>query len=385
MDEAGGSIPFPVTLIIFEKHMSNSNWYNDIQTSIAELTSQELLNSLNQFRGTERNIIADLFIKKIKNNKNFRPLIFYIGYCLAKGSKLVPIESLSSKERKIIGDVTAAIEIENIATYYINHYIDKKGDIKDAQDEKNRVLAGVMCRNIQQEIIEKLKIDIYLKLEISKILRKIDQDIASAQIYEVNAGTFKNLDSFKDENDFLEKYFERCRKISGQFYGRSVEIGYVLGKNSIARSAKKQMIVDFYTEMATLGQYGNDIGDYAPAESHSGTLEKNYYKDYGSDFKNQRLTYPNYLLLKRINNASDLNFISILLAEGFSNQATVRFIDLMKKYCVFSDCFSLLNNRFNEEKKKLSLPKSELRTLVSSSVIFVKSNKLISSVKKMIE
>lgn len=362
--------------------MSTSNWYNQIETSIANLTSQGLLDELNKFQGIEKQVLSGLFLKKIEKNKNFRPLVFYAGYCLSKGNDLIPIEKLSKKEKILISKVTAAIEIENIATYYINHYLDKKGDIIDEQDEKNRVLAGVMCRNIQQEIIEGLNINVEVKLEIMKILRMIDQDIAKAQVHEVNIGIFKNLDKFSD-NEFSEIYFERCRKISGQFYGRSAEIGYVIGANDIKKSENKKNITEFYREMATIGQFGNDIGDYAPAEKHSGTVEKNYYKDYGSDFKNQRLTYPNYLLLKRAKIEEHKKIISLVLKKGFTKQLTPQFLDVMKKLNIFEDCFELLNNKFNAEKKKLTIPKSELRTLISSSVIVMRSNKLINSIKKL--
>jgi geranylgeranyl pyrophosphate synthase len=364
--------------------MSTSDWYNEIEISIANLTSQGLFDALNKFEGIERLVLANLFEKKIKQNKNFRPLVFFIGYCLAKGDKIINVDDLSSKERDIIKDVTTAIEVENIATYYINHYLDRKSDIKDEQDEKNRVMAGVMCRNIQQSIIEKTDLNIEIKMDVIKILREIDQDIARAQIHEVNVGIFKNLSQFEDEDNFLKIYFERCRNISGQFYGRCAEIGYVIGSGGFANQENRQKIKNFYTEMATIGQFGNDIGDYASADTHTGTMEKNYYKDYGSDLRNQRLTYPNYLLLKRLKNDQDKEFISSIIENGFTNQSGLEFIALMNKLNVFKDCFLLLNKRFNEQKKKLDLPKSDLRTLISSSVIVMRSNKLINSVKKAI-
>ena len=363
--------------------MSTSNWYNKIETSIADLTSQGLLNELNKLQGIERKVLSGLFLKKIEKNKNFRPLVFYAGYCLSKGNNLIPIENLSEKEKILISKVTTAIEIENIATYYINHYLDKKGDIIDEQDEKNRVLAGIMCRNIQQEIIEELDLENEVKLEIIKILRLIDQDIAKAQVHEVNIGIFDKLNDFKSDDEFSKIYFERCRKISGQFYGRSAEIGYIVGANSTKDSKNKRTITEFYREMATIGQFGNDIGDYAPAEKHSGTVEKNYYKDYGSDFKNKRLTYPNYLLLKRVGNDEHKKIISLILENGFTEQLMPLFIDMMKKLDVFKDCFQLLNSKFNAQKKKLDIPKSKLRTLISSSVIVMRSNKLINSIKKL--
>lgn len=313
--------------------------------SVSNLTSQGLLNALNNFNGTEKEVLANLFIKKIKNNKNFRPLIFYIGYCLAKGLNIIPIDKLPKKEKDLIRDITASIEIENIATYYINHYIDQKCDIKDLTDEKNRVLAGVLCRNIQQEIIEKLTIDTKIKIEIMKILRKIDQDISRAQIFEVNRGIFKEFAYFKNEDAFLKEYLERCRKISGQFYGRSAEIGYITGAKSVAKSAKKKQLVEFYTEMATIGQFSNDIGDYALANMHSGTIEKNYYKDFGSDLKNQRLTYPNYLLLKRVNDINDFMLIYSIISEGFSDKTALEFIKLMNKLHVFKDSLLLLDRK----------------------------------------
>jgi geranylgeranyl pyrophosphate synthase len=363
--------------------MSTSEWYNQIETSIANLTTQGLLRALNKFNNKEREILSSLFIKKIEKNKNFRPLVFYIGYCLAKG-EFISVDSLSAEEKKLISDITASIEAENIATYYINHYIDQKCDIKDKQDEKNRVLAGILSNNIAQAIIENTNLNTEIKLELIRLINLIDMDIAKAQIYEINTGIFKNIDYFENEEEFLRVYFERCRKISGQFYGRSAEMGYIIGSNSIEKGEEKIKIEKFYTEMIALLQFSNDIGDYALPNMHSGTLEKNFYKDFGSDFKNKRLTYPNYLLLKRATNKEDQNIIENILLNGFNDVNTKNFITLMKNYSIFQDCFKLLNYTFNQEKKKLWLPASNLRKLISSSVIIVRSNKLLTTIKKMI-
>lgn len=375
MGEAVGSIPTPIT-------MSNSDWYNQIETSVSDLTSRELNKALHKFDGVEKDVLSSLFIRKIEKNKNFRPLVFYVGYCLAKG-KLLEINDLSDEEKMLIGKVTAAIEAENIATYYINHYLDNKGDIQDKKDEKNRVLAGIMSRDIAQALIEQINIDEKIKLRLVQLIKEIDADICSAQIYEVNTGTFNNMSLFSDETDFLKNYFDRCQNVSGQFYGRCAEMGYIIGSRSVEDTDEKRNLVTFYTEMITLLQYANDIGDYALPATHSGTVEKNFYKDYGSDFKNQHLTYPNYLLLKRATDPNDRQAIKDMLDEGFTDENMARFIKMMNKYEVFSDCFKLLNTRFNEEKKKLWLSPSPLRSLISSSVIIVRSNKLLTSIKKL--
>jgi len=364
--------------------MATSEWYNNIETSIANLTTKGLQKAFNKFEGKDKEVLSNLFVKKIEKNKNFRPLVFYVGYCLAKGNDLIPVESLNEEEKDLIADVTASIEVENIATYYVNHYLDQKGDIKDKQDEKNRVLAGILSNTLAQEIVENTNLEVALKAELIRLINQIDKEIAQAQIYEVNTGIFKNFELFENEEQFLKMYFERCRKISGQFYGRSAEMGYVIGSRSTAESEDKRKIEKFYTEMITLLQYANDIGDYAIPSMHSGTLEKNFYKDYGSDFKNERLTYPNYLLIKRATE-EDKNLIAGILSEGFTNDHIKQFIDMMNRLAVFKDCFDFLNKRFNEEKKKLWLPNSELRTLVSSSIIIVRSNKLLTSIKKLKE
>jgi geranylgeranyl pyrophosphate synthase len=364
--------------------MSTSEWYNKIEVEVSDLTTKGLAKALNKFEGVEREILSNLFVKKIDKNKNFRPLIFFIGYCLAKG-KLISLDELSIEEKEIIGEVTAAIEAENIATYYINHYLDQKSDIKDKQDEKNRVLAGVMSRNIAQEIIEGVQLDDSIKYELIHLIKEIDKDIAKAQIFEVNTMQFAQIDNFKDDVDYLTCYMDRCRNISGQFYGRSAKMGYIVGSRSISVNEERNRIEQFYTEMITLLQYANDIGDYALPSMHTGTVEKNFYKDFGSDFKNQRLTYPNYLLLKRAKNPDDKILIDSILINGFDSEKMGKFIKMMNTLKVFEDCFALLNNRFNKEKKKLWVSHSELRSLISSSVIVVRSNKFLTSIKKLME
>ena len=205
--------------------MNNSESYNKIQSDLGILTSSGLINALNKYGGTEKTIISSLFVKKIEKSKNFRPLIFYIGFCLAKGRRLIPIESLSLEEKFLIGEVTAAIEAENISTYYSIITWIKRGDIKDKRDEKNRVLAGLLSRNVAQSIIENLNIDIHIKYEIIRLLNEIDISVCKAQVHEVNKGIFDNFEQFKDEKEFFTLYLERCRNISGQFYGRCAEIG----------------------------------------------------------------------------------------------------------------------------------------------------------------
>ena len=223
--------------------MSTSEWYNKIEVDVSDLTTKGLIKALNNFEGVEKEVLSNLFVKKIEKNKNFRPLVFFIGYCLAKGN-LISVSSLSDNEKEIIADVTASIEAENIATYYINHYIDQKGDIIDKQDEKNRVLAGIMSRDISQEIIEGLDLNIEIKYELVRLIKEIDKDIAKAQIFEVNTGLFDKIEQFDDENKYLDIYFDRCRKISGQFYGRSAEMGYIVGARStkIGRASCRERV-----------------------------------------------------------------------------------------------------------------------------------------------
>ena len=364
--------------------MSTSEWYNKIEVDVSNLTTKGLIKALNKSEGIEKEVLSNLFVKKIEKNKNFRPLIFFVGYCLAKG-KLISVSELTEEEKEIIGDITASIEAENIATYYVNHYLDQKSDIKDKQDEKNRVLAGVISRNIAEEIIEGVNLDLNIKYELIRLIKEIDKDIAKAQIFEVNKMQFARFDDFENESDYLLQYMGRCRSISGQFYGRSAEMGYIVGSRSVNKNEERNKIEKFYTEMITLLQYSNDIGDYALPNMHSGTVEKNFYKDFGSDFKNQRLTYPNYLLLKRATSSEHKNLIRDILTNGFDGKKMDTFIKMMNDLKVFEDCFVYLNTRFNEEKKKLWLPHDELRSLISSSLIVVRSNKLLTSIKKLID
>lgn len=343
-NEVEGSIPSSVT-------MSTSDWYNKIEGSIANLTTLALEEALDYFSGTDRMVLEPLFNAKIKKNKNFRPLVFFVGYCVAKG-RLESIESISAEEIILISQITAAIEVENIGTYYVNHYLDNKGDIKNKRDEKNRVLAGLLCRNLSEALIDSTPLTDHLKLCLINIMREIDNDITKAQIYEINTGLLENIGMYQDEQIFIENYFERCRKISGQFYGRSAEMGYLVGSMSSLRTDQQTKIKDFYTNMATIGQFGNDIGDYALPTMHSGTIEKNYYKDYGSDLINQRLTYPNYLLFKRITDSRDEQLVNTIIKNGFTGETVKMFNALMTRLRVYEDCFKHLKCKICPRKKE---------------------------------
>jgi len=50
--------------------MSTSNWYNEIETSIANLTTKGLLKAFDKFEGADKEVISNLFVKKIEKNKN---------------------------------------------------------------------------------------------------------------------------------------------------------------------------------------------------------------------------------------------------------------------------------------------------------------------------
>lgn len=312
-----------------------------------------------------------------------RPLLFYIGYCLSR-NKVLDIDKLNKNDKMIIGGVTASLELENISSYYINHFLDDKADIQNEKDKKNRVLAGLICRDLAMSNIDSLKV---LNEEgrqlVKNTLVMIDYDISLAQSIDINELVFDNINKYKNQDKYLEAYFNRCRLISGQFYGRCVELGIKLGNNNYNPKICRAM-TELYTRMSTLGQYGNDIGDFAPPTAHSGTQEKNYYKDYGSDLINGRLTYPNYLLLTRANR-QDLAKLNKIRTLGFSTTRMKEFLRLMKDYEVVDDCLKLLKNEFKRVKQGLALEKGDLRTLVSSSLIIFKSNKLLVAVRDAID
>ncbi len=363
--------------------MSSSEWYNNIESAVSNLTTDGLREGIRCFYGQHRSVVEPLFKKKIAKAKSFRPLVFYAGYCLAKGGLIYPDE-LEAKEKRKIGLLTAAIEAENIATYYINQFLDKKGDIAGEKDERNRVLAGLISRDIAQSLVEKADLNDQVKLRLSGIIKEIDQDIALAQIYDVNT-TFDQYDQFKSEAEFMLAYFERCRKISGQFYGRCALMGYIAGVETLYQHPEIDMLCEFYTQAITLLQFANDIGDYALPSLHDGTVEKNFYKDYGSDFLNRRLTYPNYLILKKTEKVCEKLLLHQILSQGFTQTNIQSFNELLVSKNIFQDCLSTLNRNFKQVKKTLTLPTSPLRTLISSSVVIVTHNKLLKAVKKTVQ
>lgn len=360
--------------------MSSFDWYNQILTQVSTLTSSGLLMGIGEYSGTNRRVLSNLFEKKIIAGKNLRPLIFFIGFCIAKG-RLININELTETEQITIAKITAALEAENISSYYINHYLDNKAGIKNKQDEKNRVLAGILSREIAQNLIDKSSTSQDVKAQLNSALKCINTDITKAQIFDINTAIFSNLKMFSSDEHFERLYFQRCRDISGQFYGRCAEMGYIVGQGNTEETPERKKLSSFYTEMMTLLQFANDFGDYAPPHIHSGTQEKNYYKDYASDFFNQRLTYPNYLLLTRASSPKEISQIYNLSKQGFSETNISALLYLLDKSKALQDSCVLLNKKFNEQKKNLWLQDSELRTLVSSSLIIIRSNKLISAVK----
>jgi len=359
--------------------MSEANWYFNIQKQVSELMAPPLKEVLEKADDNIRGPISPLIERKINAGANMRPLIFFIGYCIAK-KKVLDIRALNNDDRRIIGEATAALELENISTYYINHYLDNKADIKDESDAKNRVLAGQLCRDLSHKIIADSEVfSDKQKFTATNTINEIDRDIVYAQFMDINKLIFKNIGLYYNQKDYLEEYFKRCRLISGQFYGRCAELGIKIGDDKHDEDLCEN-ITDLYTNIASLGQFSNDIGDFAPPEMHTGTLEKNYYKDYGSDFLNGRLTYPNYLLLTRADE-EDKKFLEETRETRFDRERIIRIIQMLKKYNIFDDSMHLLKSEFKKEKKNLKVEKGDLRTLISSSLILCKHNKLIKSIR----
>lgn len=190
-----------------------------------------------------------------------------------------------------------AFELLNISSYQANSAFDEKLGVLNRDDKDAQFIASMLSREAAF-----LSTDILLKHFPSHLVAKVHLAISEvnrfvyvAQHYDLHRLTSARYPSYLNEQAYIHEYRLRCLYGSGMFNGLCASVGALLAgacENSI--NSMKEFGIHFGSAL----QIVNDLGDLVPPDE--ALLCERFFQDHGSDFKNGRLTYPIYLLIKEL-------------------------------------------------------------------------------------
>jgi len=215
------------------------------------------------------------FKKRVEKKEKLRPFFMRLVYNI-----------VGSHESEEIDYACAAAELLNVSTYIFNAVFDGKGKPKTEQDINNHIIAGMLIRNKASEVLRKKQIG------LEYLLEEIDRDVYIGQYADLNQIKYGKK-CYKNMDDFLDDYIDRCYKFTGRFMENIAKIGAILGK---ASEEQIEILGEYGKNMGIVVQIVNDIGDFVPPIEGNYDVEK-IYQDQFSDMKQGKLTLPVYYVL----------------------------------------------------------------------------------------
>lgn len=293
-----------------------------------------------------------------KKHPKLRPFLIRLSYELGKGSNW-----------KRIIPVCAAAEFLNISTYLTNAIFDEKGNLAKKEEIDEYILISMILRDISSECL--LDIDFAINGDDLKIIQnKLNQ--INKLIY---VGQFKDLfqlkkekfHNFKNFENMIEEYDDRCIKFTGHFMEN---LAYIGGKLANMSNYELDALSVFGLNLGQGDQIVNDLGDFTISNIKALDFEKDY-KDLFSDFKQGKLTLPIIYLLKndesnKISNLfgkKDLSFeeINFITKSIIENNIDLKIKEYSKKnYFLCKKQLKIFSD--SNAKKQLSIMASLLRS-----------------------
>lgn len=277
------------------------------------------------------------------------------------------------KNWKEIIPVCASFEIINCSTYVINWFLDEKHGYDTIDSKRKLVIAGFQLREIAQQILDDYGITVLIPL-----LSKINHAVYLGQMMDINELQVSRIGEYQDYNKFLEAYQQRCRLLSGVFYGSCFLAG------SIIAGKPDDLLYEMGAIYGSATQAANDFGDFAlPVQSLS-KLEKPY-QDQFSDFINGKLTLAVYLMTQRAD-SQERNRLEDLRYKGIDESEYREILGILVNKGVYADCLAYLKQEHKRCKKMLYMKdKTVHRDMVASILVRITSNKFLSQLKKNIQ
>lgn len=274
---------------------------------------------------------------------------------------------------KEIIPVCASFEILNCSTYVINWFLDEKNGYESAESKRKLVIAGFQLREIAQQILEDHGMTSLLTL-----LSKINHQVYLGQRMDIHDLQISRVSDYPDYDKFLAAYQQRCRLLSGVFYGSCFFAG------SIVAGQPDELLYEMGAIYGAATQAANDFGDFALPVQRLSKLEKPY-QDQFSDFINGKLTLAVYLMTER-SNEQERERLEELRSKTIDDNSYREILEILVNKGVYADCIAYLKHEHKRCKTMLySKEKTVHRDTVASILVRITSNKFLSQLRKNIE
>ncbi|NEP81750.1 MAG: hypothetical protein F6K39_28460, partial [Okeania sp. SIO3B3] len=274
---------------------------------------------------------------------------------------------------KQIIPVCASFEILNCSTYVINWFLDEKNGYDSTDSKRKLVIAGFQLREVAQQILED-----YGMTSLLTLLSKINHQVYLGQRMDIHDLQISRVSEYPDYDEFLEAYQQRCRLLSGVFYGSCFFAG------SIVAEQPDELLYEMGAIYGAATQAANDFGDFALPVQRLSKLEKPY-QDQFSDFINGKLTLAVYLMTQR-SNEEERERLEELRSNTIDDNSYREILEILVNKGVYADCLTYLKHEHKRCKTMLyAKEKTVHRDTVASILVRITSNKFLSQLRKNIE
>ena len=277
------------------------------------------------------------------------------------------------KNWKEIIPVCASFEILNCSTYVINWFLDEKNGYDSTESKRKLVIAGFQLREVAQQILE----DHGMTSPLTP-LSKINHQVYLGQRMDIHDLQVSRVSEYPDYDQFLAAYQQRCRLLSGVFYGSCFFAG------SIVVGQPDELLYEMGAIYGAATQAANDFGDFALPVQRLSKLEKPY-QDQFSDFINGKLTLAVYLMHQR-SNEQERERLEELRSKTIDENSYREILEILVNKGVYSDCLAYLKHEHKRCKTMLyTKEKTVHRDTVASILVRITSNKFLSQLRKNIQ
>jgi len=321
-------------------------------------TSQAADLVIEEYLGTVGDEIKHLPMKR-HGHPRLRDLQIRTGYEINEGQNW-----------KEIIPVCASFEILNCSTYVINWFFDEKNGYDSPESKRTLVIAGFQLREIAQQILEDHNMTSMLP-----IIRNINHQVYLGQKMDILDLQVSKWHSYPDYDQFMELYRQRCKLLSGVFYGSCFYAG------SVIAGAPDETLYEMGAIYGAATQAANDFGDFALPVQSLTKLEKPY-QDQLSDFINGKLTLAVYLMIDR-STKQERERIEELRHTAIGENEYREILGLLFNKGVYADCLTYLKQEHKRCKAILyTKEKTEHRDTIASILVRITSNKFLSKLRE---
>ena len=196
---------------------------------------------------------------------------------------------------------------------------------------------------------------------------------------DLNILTVDNFRNYQDEQEFLEKLYEKGKLACGYFSRWITNTG-----NLLANGGKdiKMILGDFAVDLSSGIQLANDAGDFVPTCPTVKTPDK-AYKDQFTDISNGRLTLTTWYCLKHGTKTQKKVLLNLVGRRNVSLNEQENVVYALRDSGAFNFVLSEADRIMNKCKKTLhQLPESYERNLLSTMASLVRTNKFYATLRE---